>query len=51
VEDGDDRYRYQWESIIFKSISRNEHAEYSDFAQVPVDVTLAHALELLEKQK
>jgi hypothetical protein len=36
-------------ALFFKSISRNEHAEHSGFAQVPMDVTLAHALELLEK--
>jgi hypothetical protein len=36
-------------ALFFKSISQNEHAEHSDFEQVPMDLTLAHALELLEK--
>jgi hypothetical protein len=36
-------------ALFFKSISRNEHAEHSDFEQVPMDVTLTQAFELLEK--
>jgi hypothetical protein len=36
-------------ALFFKSISQNEHAEHSDFEQVSMNVTLAQALELLEK--
>jgi hypothetical protein len=36
-------------AIFFKSIGKKEHAEHTDFAQVPMDVTVAQAVAMLEK--
>jgi hypothetical protein len=35
--------------VFFKSISKKEHVEHSGFQQVPMDMTVVKAVELLEK--
>ncbi len=37
-------------AIFFKSIAKKEHVVHSEFRQVPMDMTLAQAVDLLEKQ-
>jgi hypothetical protein len=36
-------------AIFFKSIGKKEHAEHSDFVQIPMDTTLTEAVALLER--
>lgn len=36
-------------AIFFKSITKKEHLEHSGFKQVPMDMTVAQAVEMLEK--
>jgi hypothetical protein len=36
-------------AIFFKSVGKKEHAEHSDFKQVPMNLTVQQALEMLEK--
>jgi hypothetical protein len=36
-------------AIFFKSIGKKEHAEHSGFTQVPMNMTLPQAVEMLEK--
>ena len=36
-------------AIFFKSIAKKEHVEHSGFRQVPMEMTLAQAVDLLEK--
>ncbi len=36
-------------AIFFKTIGRKEHAEHTDFKQVPMDLTVAQAVEKLQK--
>jgi hypothetical protein len=35
-------------AIFFKSVGKIEHAEHSDFRQVPMNLTVAQAVEMLE---
>jgi hypothetical protein len=37
-------------AIFFKSIGRKEHAEHSDFYQIPMDTTVPQAVAMLEKR-
>lgn len=36
-------------AIFFKAIGKKEHAEHSDFVQVPTDITVAQAVALLQR--
>jgi len=36
-------------AIFFKSIGKKEHAEHSDFKLLPIDITVAQAVETLER--
>ncbi|CAN5661420.1 hypothetical protein BH10ACI4_BH10ACI4_26360 [soil metagenome] len=36
-------------AVFFKAIGKKEHAEHSDFAQVPMDITVAQAVALLQR--
>jgi hypothetical protein len=37
-------------AVFFKAIGRKEHSEHSDFEQVPMDITVAQAVGMLERK-